>query len=270
LARALGYRWVNRFRIGGFSEDGVSTISTPNECERSRFWEKLADPSASSASLRTSFVTKLRNPDHLAPSSELNPLAFLPRLRNVRRGRTGADDVLPLTVTQYKIMQAWADGNFVNDLGQSPTATELLPDAITRMALESCVGGALDPGIEVSRAVLFNDDRYLPGEPFRLSPAAVRPGEVTQFNAVPWQADFLACQWEELDGPWPRRLGWWPAQRPDDVYPHPTAHEMVPWTRGLGDDYQDMVDRWDRLGIVVNRGSDEEPFFVEEERDMPA
>ena len=123
------------------------------------------------------------------------------------------------------------------------------------MALESCVGGALDPGIEVSRAVLFNDDRYLPGEPFRLSPAAVRPGDVTQYNAVPWQADFLACQWEELDGPWPRRLGWWPAQRPDDVYPHPTAHEMVPWTRGLGDDYQDMVDHWDRLGIVVNHGS---------------
>jgi L-Lysine epsilon oxidase N-terminal/L-lysine epsilon oxidase C-terminal domain len=193
LARALGYRWVNRFRIGGFLEEGTGTVSRYNECELCRMWEKLADPSAAFSSLRASFVSKLRNPDHLAPSSELNPLAFLPRLRNVQRGRTGADDVLPLTVTQYKSMQAWAEGNFINDLGHSSATTELLPDALTRTALESCVGGALDPGIEVSRAVLFDDDRYLPGEPFRLSPAAVRPGDVTQYNAVPWQADFLAC-----------------------------------------------------------------------------
>jgi hypothetical protein len=90
---------------------------------------------------------------------------------------------------------------------------------------------------------------------------------VTQYNAVPWQADFLACQWEELDGPWPYRLGWWPAQRPDDVYTRVGATEMVPWTRGLGQDYQDMVDRWDRLGLVIDRGSPEAPFFIEVERD---
>ena len=72
----------------------------------------------------------------------------MPRLRNKRIGRSGADDVLPPTAIQYKIMQAWADGDFVNDLGESLSDHELLPDALTRMALESCVGGALDPGIE--------------------------------------------------------------------------------------------------------------------------
>ena len=195
----------------------------------------------------------------------------MPRLRNNRRGRTGADDVLPLTVTQYKIMRAWADGDFVNDLDKPLPDDELLPDALTRMALESCVGAALDPGIEVSAAVLFDGHRYLDGEPYRLSPAAVRPGDVTQYNAVPWQADFLTCRWEELDGPWPKRLGWWPAQRPDDVYPVLGAAEMVPWIRGLGEDYQDMIDRWDRLGIVVvDRGSSEAPFFIETERDQEA
>ena len=69
---------------------------------------------------------------------------------------------------------------------------------------------------------------------------------------MPWQADFLACAWEELDGPWPRRLGWWPAQRPDDVYPCPGAIRHGAMDRGLGDDYQDMIYRLDRLGIVVN------------------
>ena len=86
---------------------------------------------------------------------------------------------------------------------------------------------------------------------------------MTQALAVPWQADFLTCRWEELDGPWPRRLGWWPAQRPDDVYPVLGASEMVPWIRGLGEDYQDMIDKWDRLGFVVDRGSNGAPFFIE-------
>ena len=38
----------------------------------------------------------------------------------------------------------------------------------------------------------------------------------------------------------------------------------------LGDDYQDMVDHWDRLGIVVSSESQEVPFFVERERDTNA
>ncbi len=59
-------------------------------------------------------------------------------------------------------------------------------------------------------------------------------------------------------------------QRPDDVYPDLGAREMVPWTRGLGEDYQDMIDKWDRLGIVVDRGSNGTPFFIEEERDNGA
>ena len=45
---------------------------------------------------------------------------------------------------------------------------------------------------------------------------------------------------------------------------------MVPWTRGLGEDYQDMVDKWDRLGIVVDHGSNGVPFFIEQERDTEA
>ena len=136
------------------------------------------------------------------------------------------------------------------------------------MALDACVGGPFFPGIEASNAVFKEDSRFLAGEPFRLSPAAVRPGEVTQANAVPWQADFLLCRWDERT--WigrPKRLGWWPAQRPDDVFTEPGTAAMVPWARGLGRDYQDMVDHWDRLGLVVDRGPPGSPFLVETERD---
>jgi hypothetical protein len=75
------------------------------------------------------------------------------------------------------------------------------------------------------------------------------------------------CRWEETRGPMLKRLGWWPAQRPDDVYAQLDSADMVPWARGLGPDYQEMVDRWDRLGVVVDKGPRGSPFFVEQERD---
>ena len=63
LTRALGYRWVNRFGIDGFLEEGIGTISTHDDGEPCRFWEKLADPSSGSSILRTSLMSRLRNPD---------------------------------------------------------------------------------------------------------------------------------------------------------------------------------------------------------------
>jgi len=184
--------------------------------------------------------------------------------------RSGAGNVLPLTTTQYTIMQVWARGEFVNDLGQPANDGELLPDALDRMALEACVGAALYPGIEVNGYIMNFPERFLEGEPFRISPVAVRPGEVTQYNAVPWQADFLYCCWEEIQGAMPKRLGWWPAQRPDDVFTRVGTTDMLPWARGLGPDYQDMIDRWDRLGMVVDRGPAGAPFLIEVERDTHA
>jgi hypothetical protein len=46
------------------------------------------------------------------------------------------------------------------------------------------------------------------------------------------------------------------------------SEEMVPWARGLGEDFQDMVDKWDRLGVVVDRGVRDTPIFIETERDL--
>ena len=183
---------------------------------------------------------------------------------------SGAGNVLPLTMTQYRIMQASGAGDFINDLDQTSANAELLPDALTRVALEACVGAALYPGIEVNGYIMNFPERFMEGEPFRISHEAVKPGEVTQFNAVPWHADFLYCRWEEMRRHEWKRLGWWPAQRPDDVFTKVGSSEMVPWARGIGEDFQDMVDHWDRLGMVVDRGSPTKPFFIEEERDSAA
>jgi hypothetical protein len=114
---------------------------------------------------------------------------------------------------------------------------------------------------------LREPNRYLDHEAFRLSPAAVKPGEITQGNALPWQADFWQCRWEESDdgGTTKKRLGWWPAQRPDDVLTNANARPVA-WARGLDNSGEAMVANWHRLGFVkqdpANPG-----VFIEQERD---
>ncbi len=230
----------------------------------------LADPSSASQELRAGIVAKLRNPDPTAPRPEAHDLALIPRLFDHLWLRGGAGNVLPLTSTQYRIMQAWAAGDFIDDLGTAAAVEELMPDALIRTALDACVGAALYPGVEVNGYIMNFPERFVDGDPFRISHEKVLPGEVTQHNAVPWQADFLLCSWQEKQGLLQLQLGWWPAQRPDDVYTSVGANEMVPWARGLGDDFQDMLDKWDLLGVVVDRGPPTSPFFVETERDTIA
>ena len=239
LDRTLGYRWVNR--AAAFGYDNRGTGHGPGGAgDFSRHWPALADPSPASEALRASLASRLRNPDRRAPLPAMNPLELVPRLSDHEWFGSGPGNVLPLTLTQYQIMQAWGRGEFVNDLGKPVATTELLPDAITRVALEACVGAPLYPGIEVNGTIMNFPERFLEGEPFRISHAAVKPGEVTQYNCVPWQADFLYCRWEESRGLDLKRLGWWPAQRPDDVFRAPAPPKWCrgarPWSRLPGND----------------------------------
>jgi len=266
LDRALGYRWVNRAAAFGYDNEGTGH-APGGSGDFARLWGALADSSQEHRRLRESLAGRLRNPDPQGPRPEFSPLELIPRLSAHEWLGSGSGNVLPLTATQYQIMQAWAAGDFINDLGKYRPEPELLPDALTRIALEGCVGGALYPGVEVNGYIMNFPERFMEGEPFRISPEAVKPGEVTQYNGVPWQADFLYCRWEETEGRMWKRLGWWPAQRPDDVYTDVGATEMVPWDRGLGPDYQEMIDKWDRLGMVIDRGSSGSTFFIEQERD---
>lgn len=262
LERAVGYRWVNRHAHHGVDGHGFGA-----HADQPGFWAALADPSPAARGRREQVVGRLRNPDPNGPQPRIDALKLMPRITDVVWRRYDASNVLPLTLTQYTILRRWADGDFINDLGAARASEELLPAALDRVALEGCVGAPLYPGIEASGAILFDATRFMDGEPFRLAHTRVRPGAVTAHNAVPWQADFLICRWEEYDGVMSRRLGWWPAQRPDDVLTAVGGTVMVPWARGLGEDFQDMVDKWDRLGVVVNKGTPEAPFFIEQERD---
>lgn len=200
---------------------------------------------------------------------------------------------LTVTPLQYRRLELWADGAFMaparellEGAGAEPPAAPPTPADLDRAALESCVGGGFYPGIEMSRLVkdpaYYRADSFSAGDRYRLEPKKLYPGALTERMAVPWQADFAACEGF-----------WWPAQRPDHIIteqdferarpdqkdrPGPfqdtLAYPRQRWARGVGDRQahpdrgtkHDMVDRWKDLGFVVPRDVPGGQVWVETER----
>jgi hypothetical protein len=150
----------------------------------------------------------------------------------------------PLTATQYNVLQAWRDGNFINDwVGPPSPGTQVTPDGMTRAALQNCSGGPFFPGIETS---FLTRDQYPFVEPFRLDGTKLSAGDLTKQNAVPWQTDFNDCQFQSP-------LSWWPAARPDNVFTA-TSNNYLRWDRGVQSG-ADMVQFWSGLGFLVQSGN---------------
>ncbi|MGI8809439.1 MAG: LodA/GoxA family CTQ-dependent oxidase [Acidimicrobiales bacterium] len=252
LQRVLGYQWV--LELGRRGHGPFSGFGDFN----SR-WELLADPSPDNAHSRQLIVGILRDPSQ--PPDPADPeFGIMPRLHN-SNFTVSPNHVLRPTVTQYAVLKRWAAGQFVNDLENPMTETELLPDALDRTALESCSGGPFFPGIEVG-GVMAVPATYT--HAFRVDAKTHQPGQLTAGNAVPWQADFLACSVDAQS-----QLGWWPAQRPYQVFPDVDAKSTQFWERGVTG-FLGMVRQWHQLGIVVEaQRADGNPVFVESERRLP-
>jgi L-Lysine epsilon oxidase N-terminal/L-lysine epsilon oxidase C-terminal domain len=250
LERAMAYQWVNLAARVGFPGTGSGGHAPDGIGDFNLEMDRLGDPTAPN-NRRAKIFGLLRDP---AAAPHLPNRQGMPRLND--DDDTG--DVFPLPPTMYNAVRSWSLGQFVKD---APAAPESEPEALTRMALEACAGGPFFPGIEAGR-IMREASRYLPDEAFRFSPDRVKPGEITQNNAVPWQADYHQCRWEAGS----KRLGWWPAQRPDDVLTS-TATDPVPWARGIPDTGEGFVANWHRLGFVkeVPAGSG---TFLEQERDQ--
>jgi hypothetical protein len=249
LARALGYQWVlelGRQGHGPFSGFGNFTTR----------WDQLADPSPDTVFARELILGVLRDPN--VPPDDTDPeFGMMPRLHGSDY-LMSQNHVLRPTFTQYAVLKRWAAGDFVNDLKKPKAVKELLPDALDRVALEACSGGPFFPGIEVG-SVMAAGATY--SEPFRVDASAFQPGELTAGNAVPWQADFLACSVDAQS-----QLGWWPAQRPYQVFPGVASETSEFWSRGVSG-FRGMVKQWHDLGVVVpGTAPDGTPMFVESER----
>ncbi|PYS63341.1 MAG: 3-isopropylmalate dehydrogenase [Acidobacteria bacterium] len=205
-------------------------------------------PPPSTTAARTAIFDKLRDPS--VPGDQASEGSDMPMIHS---DFYPADANQPLTRIQYDMMKKWKNGNFIDDWAGPPTPSqEISPAGLDRAALDSCVGGAFYPGIEAGW-LLRDTYKYL--EPFRLDPTNLRAGDVTKQMALPWQADFIDCTQEG-------ELAWWPAQRPDEVFPEAGGPQAA-WTRGLIASPLDMVHKWQRLGFIIKKGAK----YVETERD---
>lgn len=249
-------------------------------------FDLLGDPNAPEQT-RSDIFSRLRDPASLDKAngkvaSEM-PSAFGDR----------GNDFHSVSKLQYALLAAWAKGDFVAGTGNAPAVDPTkppTPEELDRSALESMSGGAFYPGMEAGWLFARKEawDR-----PFRLAhgkklgtipvpgggtrPLLVEAGAFTQQMALPWQADFRACEADEtiddasleaeLAGT-KRRIAWWPANRPDDVFPDSTPTTRMPWARdsagnsfpagtddpaGLTVYYKTMVDHWWTLGFIVEK-----------------
>jgi L-lysine epsilon oxidase C-terminal domain/L-Lysine epsilon oxidase N-terminal len=239
------------------------------------------------AATRLSVFERLRDPNtfETTPMPAIQPsrmpLAYGDYYEPANGGGGDTDPAYlhSLSKLQYALLAAWNRGNFIEDWGQIPaSAPAITPEGLDRAALENMSGGAFYPGMEVSW--LFTKKQVWE-RPFRLArnktvgsipvpgsnrrDLVVEAGTFSQQMAVPWQADFNDCAFGEdvVDPTSPtgfRRVGWWPTNRPDEVFPEASPNVRAPWAR-LADGtpfpggplagHKAMVDFWSTLGFVV-------------------
>ena len=224
---------------------------------------------------------------------------------------------LRLTDTMLFILKQWAEGKFINERSEN-LPPEVVPqgEQLDRGSLGNVLGGAFCPGAEACW-ILRNPAIY--SGPYRInqatpSPGALsqplvvantggdaggaslsdglEPGDITKYDAVPWQADFNECStqpiditYEQWNNVYPDSTGdpvesvqqltyWWPAHRPMEVslfLGPPKSHhygsgDWSPTSQNHAGDLM-MVTQWANLGFVLKNpafgpGNQVDPEFV--------
>ncbi len=145
-----------------------------------------------------------------------------------------------VTAQQLQILNRWRDGEFNADWTGTAAPTTITPEGLDRAALEACIGAPFYPGIE---AGVWVDELDHFSAKLRIDHATVKPGDVTQRMAVPWQADFYECAFDN----------WWPTQRPNSVIVAGHATRQS-WARNIGSK-DEMITEWSDAGFVVPQGN---------------
>lgn len=229
------------------------------------FMTRLADPSPTNRALREQVLAAFRDPSK-DPTKDPSQQYKLPYMLGDGINYNGSPKRwLHLPDRQYKMLKAWAEGQFVADLDpkgpderampfeQIPLSEQ--PEALTRAALEPCSGGAFHPGVELTWVLrhkalfrgpyrvrlseqrdpsLVQDMGLLltPEKAFRghdRTPPAVAaqmPGDLTRWMGLPWHCDAFSCQQVLLSNDFPTAT-WWPALLPIDVLPEVNYNALM-------------------------------------------
>jgi hypothetical protein len=257
---------------------------------------------------RATVLNRLRDPNTFdqAPRPAIDPTRMPSTYgdyygrANGRGGDTDPAFLHAVSKLQYAMLRAWSEGSFVEDWGTSAAAASAItPEGLDRAALDNMSGGAFFPGMEASwlfakKEVWTTPFRIargkkvgsipVPGETTRRD-LIVEAGTFSQQMAVPWQADFRDCAFGPVSDPTApdqqRQVGWWPTNRPDEVFAHSAPNDRVPWARlSSGDPFPNddaqgfraMVDSWFTLGFVCETTPQDAPkqlYEVEFNKTVP-
>jgi hypothetical protein len=272
LYRVAQYKWLNNHARAGHGKnrggDFLKDIKILSD-----------NKSQQGAIKRKDIFSRIRNPNLIEPDNpDEEELAknqaigfFMPPMAG-----DGGDPIskdyrtwMKLHVFQYENLERWSQGDFISDWNENvpdgafeekrleELPIEEQPYAIERAGLELSIGAPLYPGIEVTHYFYKKD--FYSGKAFRINPD-LKPGNVTEQMAIPWQSDFYACADH-----------WWPTARPDNVISEVSSitedAPREPWSRGLSEG-SDMVDKWDKLGFIKPLEINKVTYFVEKERNL--
>jgi len=296
--RLADLQWVNQGVLDRYGWDSPEQFMSP------AYLARLADPSPANAAFRQSLFARFRNPDYATLESGVD---LLPPLYGdaITLPPVSPRSYLAVQPFQYAALQSWAAGDFVPGVA-GPIASQLedLPievqaAALDRAALEACLGDAFHPGCEATWPMRVAS---MYASPFRLrraktperdygdvmTPAVAlsangpldgnRPGSVTRWMAVPWQADTASCRSGYQYGPTPvdpYLPTFWAARVPNHVMPEERYERVLDDSLPLEErreaffnraqffrnidgattpeTLQHMVDNWYRLGVVTEQ-----------------
>ncbi|MEK6252944.1 MAG: LodA/GoxA family CTQ-dependent oxidase [Actinomycetota bacterium] len=238
FTRLTDMQWVNE---GFFESNGWGS---KQDWDSGAQIERLADPSAASRDFRRGLFKQFRNPAFRTMQSQA-----VPQMYGDGVSFTNPNPRLWLAVTplQYDQLRQWAEGQFTDDraavkrpvkLSQLPV--EKQPLALDQAALESCLGGAFHPGIEVPWVLrrqsvwkkpyrlkvsgtqpslgeygpqLNAKKTFAPGGPLQ----GCAPGDLTRWLGVPWHSDAASCRSGYQRSVSPVLPTFWPARIPTTV-----------------------------------------------------
>ncbi|MGG7564548.1 LodA/GoxA family CTQ-dependent oxidase [Rhodovulum sp. DZ06] len=251
-------QWVNLYGAKGHGPGKADFLQGQAMQQMS---DANPDPNSDAYKARDKLFRRLRKPGSDDRSAALMPQVS-PEVTDHPKSSTGVPfDIAQVTALQYARFEKWRDGDFAADYDPlhpdpykplSDYAVADQPRALDLGALDGSSGSPFFPGIEsweIART---------PGvwaAPLRVS-GAMKPGDMTMGNALPWQADFFDCNG-----------AWWPVQRPTLVIRDGVGSEWTPpaWD-DMGDAcYNEMAENWFRLGFVTS--GDGGASYAETERD---
>ena len=238
--RLSSYSWLNEGYNNAFG------YHAPFNFESDRLINRLSRTDDLFQETRRQIFRRFRDPSSTDPLWDKWPWNYGDGIQ--APPKITANQYFSITPTQYKMLQMWVDGNFVNDwdqrssmyknrLGDFPIDEQ--PRILDRTSLDSALGGPFRPGVELTwpmrQITMYSDpfrvrvrDNNNPDPDYGavLTPTEAltlggplyynSPGDLTRWMSVPWQLDLAACRYAYF-GEDPYLPTFWAARAPNQV-----------------------------------------------------